>query len=457
MWGVALGEADAALPLSSWIVTFDANGGEGGWSRRMECGAVIVAPTVTRAGYTFKGWSPDVAATVPANDVTYTAQWELITVVTPEPQPEPEPQPGTTGKPRLWPAAPEGAAPVAAATYEGYLYDADGNVRGTIQVKVGKPNKRTGLAAVKATVVGADGKRKTLKAGERGKAKIKGDGPTTVPLAGGDACVVTLGAKGMSGTCGGYAVDGSLNVFASKAAADKAVATAVLGKWQGAVNVAWRSAGATRPEAAPYQTLSVSIAAKGKAKVSGTLADGAKVSAKGQLVVGADWCCVPVVCVKRGVSLRLTVWLPRGSAATSAAAPVVVGLGADVKVGKPGTLKAGATFKLGGEMGDAKYGAYLPDGVAVGGGAMWTLPKAGKVQLARDGSVDVAKLGENPAALKLTYKAKYGTFKGSFKAYVDVNGMPKATTVKVAGVLVNGVGYGVATARDGDCAPVTVE
>ena len=45
----------------------------------MDCGTAIVAPTVTRTGYTFKGWTPSVASTVPANDVTYTAQWKLNT------------------------------------------------------------------------------------------------------------------------------------------------------------------------------------------------------------------------------------------------------------------------------------------------------------------------------------------------------------------------------------------
>ena len=384
------------------------------------------------------------------------AQWEIIEVVKPEPEPEPEPEPVAEETPRLW-AEVTGAAPAAAATYEGYLYDAAGNVKGTIQVKVGKPNKKTGLAAVKATVIGPDGKKKTLKAAEKGKAKIAGDGPTTILLTGGDACEVILGARGMGGTCGAYVIDGALNVFASKDAADKAVAADVLGKWKGAVNVAWRLAG----DGSPYQTLSVTIAAKGKAKVAGTLADGTKVSAKGQLVVGEEWCCVPVV-VSKKAKLAFAVWLPlnekaAGTAAPhGAAAPVVVGLD-DAIAGKPGTLKAGAAFRLGGEMGDATYGAYLPDGVAVGGGAKWTLPKAGKVQLAKDGTVDAAKLGENPSALKLTYKAKDGTFKGSFKAYADVGGKPKGTTVKVTGVLVDGVGYGAATVKGGSGVAVTIE
>ena len=95
--------------------------------------------------------------------------------------------------------------------------------------------------------------------------------------------------------------------------------------------------------------------------------------------------------------------------------------------------------------------------MAVGGGAKWTLPKAGKVAYLRGTTdVDEAKLLENPSALKLTYTAKTGAFKGSFKAYADVGGKPKGTTVKVTGVLVNGVGYGTATVK-GDSAAVTVE
>lgn len=55
--------------------TFDAAGGSGSASSRMEPGATLTAPAVTRAGFTFAGWSPEVPATVPEADATYTAQW----------------------------------------------------------------------------------------------------------------------------------------------------------------------------------------------------------------------------------------------------------------------------------------------------------------------------------------------------------------------------------------------
>ncbi len=61
--------------INQYAVIFDANGGTGGWSRKQNYGTAIVPPTVTREWCTFTGWSPAVAATVPANNVTYTAQW----------------------------------------------------------------------------------------------------------------------------------------------------------------------------------------------------------------------------------------------------------------------------------------------------------------------------------------------------------------------------------------------
>ena len=353
----------------------------------------------------------------------------------------------------LWPRGSKGAVPSATASvYDGYLYDRGGAVAGVVQVKVGKPNVRTRLSVVKATVIGRDGRKNALMAAGTGKALIAADGPTTIMC--GDICVVTLSAQGMCGRYGNYTIDGALNVFMSKDADNKAVAASVLGTWQGTVNVAW-------PGEQGWNGLSEAIAARGKVKVTGTLADGTKVNAKSQLIVGEEWCCVPVVYAKKysqvsakeDVRLAFNVWLPKVQG--GGALPTVVGIAGAV-VGQPGTLKGGAKFHLGAAMGDAKYTSYLPDGVAVGGGARWTLPTAGRVQLTRDGQIDEAKLGENPSALRLIYRSKEGSFRGTFKTYADVNGRPKATTVKVAGVLVNGTGYGTATTKDAN-APVTIE
>ncbi len=62
-------------PTSKYNVTFDANGGEGGWSKACTVGAVVTPPVVEREGYEFGGWTPEVAATVPASNVVYTAVW----------------------------------------------------------------------------------------------------------------------------------------------------------------------------------------------------------------------------------------------------------------------------------------------------------------------------------------------------------------------------------------------
>ena len=65
--------------VNRYDVSFDANGGNGGWRATRDYGTAIVAPTVTRTGYSFKGWLPEVAATVPDEDVSYTAQWDANT------------------------------------------------------------------------------------------------------------------------------------------------------------------------------------------------------------------------------------------------------------------------------------------------------------------------------------------------------------------------------------------
>ena len=60
-------------------IAFNANGGTDGWTRSLAYGSTLAAPTVTRLGYTFAGWSPAVPATVPVGGGTYVAQWHPTT------------------------------------------------------------------------------------------------------------------------------------------------------------------------------------------------------------------------------------------------------------------------------------------------------------------------------------------------------------------------------------------
>ena len=72
----------AHYTINSYTLTWNANGGElsGEYtSGTVEFGAAITAPTVTKAGCEFLGWGvASVATTMPAHDVTYTAQWPII-------------------------------------------------------------------------------------------------------------------------------------------------------------------------------------------------------------------------------------------------------------------------------------------------------------------------------------------------------------------------------------------
>ena len=69
----------AQWKLNQHRITFDANGGVGGWSEARDYDSALAAPVVSRVGYTFTGWSPTVPVAVPANDATFTAQWQVNT------------------------------------------------------------------------------------------------------------------------------------------------------------------------------------------------------------------------------------------------------------------------------------------------------------------------------------------------------------------------------------------
>ena len=72
----------AHYTINSYTLTWNANGGElsGEYtSGTVEFGAAITAPTATKDDCEFLGWGvASVATTMPAHDVTYTAQWPII-------------------------------------------------------------------------------------------------------------------------------------------------------------------------------------------------------------------------------------------------------------------------------------------------------------------------------------------------------------------------------------------
>ena len=191
-------------------VTFNANGGDGGWSSNLVYGTAIVAPTVTREGYLFSSWLPTVAATVPASNVTYTAQWTInqytvtfnanggsgstTRTVTSGAAVGALPMLTRKGYELVgWFTAAEGGTAVTASTVvtanvtyyaqwmpyggkvkdvsfataqtvDGVLYSADGKFAGTVQLKAGKKDKKKGVVKISATATLMDGKKITGKA-----------------------------------------------------------------------------------------------------------------------------------------------------------------------------------------------------------------------------------------------------------------------------------------------------
>ena len=444
-----------------YTVTFDANGGTGSMAAQefvYDEEQLLSECAFKRPAHEFLGWSlaadsDDIAyfngenvlnlTSLAGDNITFYAVWERTSLWTP-----------VGGRNPVGGVVDPGDAAMtgdAAESYDGYVQTADGQVVGTIQVKVAKAklNKNTQSLSAKVTV--------TIQLLGEKKQTVKGNvDVATGAFAGKDgrgrALNLLLGANSLSGTYGSYVIDGAQNKFKTKKATAKALGDAALAQRKGTWSVAWQ-------DAVGWNGVSLMVGAKGKVTIAGVLANGTKVSAISQLLVGEGAVCVIPVVITKKASLAFNVWLTE-------AGVEVVGLDGNVVAGRVNGLRAGAVFNLDAAAFTAYWRKavlpYLPDGVSVAqSGTKWSVAsgaKAGKVVFKKGTTeVDEEKLGANPSGLKLTYTAKTGTFKGTFKAYVLEGGKPKATTVNVTGVLVDGVGYGtVAIKKVVGGVPVTV-
>lgn len=353
----------------------------------------------------------------------------------------------TVSQRALWPVD-EPFSLDRAATYNAYLVDpATGAAAGTIRVKAGKPSRKTGASKLTVTVTLAGRKKATLRG-------ATADGAFRARAADGTALDILLGLRSVTGTYGRYLIDGSRDFFAAKDGDSKALAAAALSRWRGTYAAAWQNGGA-----GGWNALSFTVKEKGKVKVTGALAGGSRVSAAVSLVVGpvggADTrllvgesdCAVAVNWTRRGASVSCVLWLCADGTVSCEGLPE----GCDpiaARVPASPALKAGATFLIDPDGMSARMPGLLaealPDGVPVRvKGSAFDIAKAGKVTL-RKGVPDLSGAGENPAGLKLKYAAKTGLYRGFFTAYTFSGGKLRKRRVSVAGVLIDGAGYGTA-------------
>ncbi|MBP5509393.1 MAG: hypothetical protein J6Z49_00575, partial [Kiritimatiellae bacterium] len=274
-----------------------------------------------------------------------------------------------------------------------------------------------------------------------------------------------LGADAVGGTVArGGALDGGADAVKAK---DKA-ALGVLAKFTGKSYVIVLE-GSDVPAQGGFSTLSIAMAATGKAKVSGVLADGTKVTATAQMTVGDAYCCVPVICSKKS-KFGFVAWFDRDTrqlAEVTALTPwrntVKPAFTMDWAVaaaGAKGSVAAG-TRRAG--LDGVRLSAFVPGAIGqtpfeiplTVKGTKWDAGKAAKVTY-KGGSVSIAG-GANVSGLKLAYTAKTGTFKGSFTVYSVKGGKLAKTKFTVNGAVTDGVGYGTAFNKKAGSVALVVE
>ena len=349
--------------------------------------------------------------------------------------------------------------------FTGWLKNASGQIVGTISIKAGKPNK-SGVSKLTATIVRIGDKKLTLK----GECAI-GSGVQAELTGGAGVATIRFGAEGFVGEFGDCTIEGGRNVFAARDE-DARARAALFAKWIGVYTVALlpRPVVTGTVSVRGWCGLSVVVGKGGKAKVSGTMPDGQKVSASVQLIAGDHGAaCVPVLAQlysgKKG-GFAFLLWLQDDGIrvtnanewdATGSKVPFKAEWD-EIRAGRPGTVRTDAVFAVDAASASLPMGAVRSDLLPVAEALVaddrrWkTAEKPSRVD--KEG----VAAGGNPSALKVSYTAKQGAFKGSFKAFYDdrATGKLKSESATVTGVVVEGVGYGTANLKKNGAWPVEV-
>lgn len=311
-------------------------------------------------------------------------------------------------------------------TYNGWIRGDDGEITGTIVIRTGK-KKKDGVSKPTVFYTPAGGRKRNVKipvdqypqGGDNATMNIPGIG------------TVLLSGRSVSGVDVNIQAGADLSKDKTRKADYNARLAALVGTRTFAVG--------TESGCAAF---SVVVDRKGKGKLTGTLPNGAKITATAQGVLGEKALAIPFAVKKQSNSFGFVVWVNEdGTSALSDVSPMVV----DSKV-RAVTESVSPSVRHALADGPRAFCFGSERQTFTVSGTKWVFPRQQK----RLGAED-----PNPHGVKLTYTAKTGVVKGKLS-------LPDSTTGKTVKYTVNGVVvgddfFGCATSRGRDPLSVRVE
>ena len=315
-----------------------------------------------------------------------------------------------------------------ANVYNGWL-SKDGKIAALVNIKTTAVKNSSKDSTATMTITPLTGKKSKVKFSVPSE-----DNPVT------DEGMI-FGALGICGNYNEYEINAAKDFTKAKVATEKAMVNQIpKGVW----NFAFATGNG-------YAGFSLTLSAKGKAKLTGYLEDGTKISSTGLALLGEERIAVPIINSKKGFGF--VVWLNDSDAIEIT--DLTNTSWEEVANGKTTNL-ANGSYSL--DFETPTFRSYLEEvddytllpsqeeTITIAKGK-WSVAKTfGKVKLAKNLEPYISYSGNkeptNLSGLKLTYTAKTATVKGSFKLYCILGSKLKYDTVKITGAICNGKLYG---------------